>query len=99
VTIRLKSNNTVDSVFTNADFLRGTSNTSADNVRVINPKNGSIAVYHVRTSDGTWRDTLNSNATNAVIQNNSLISILRRGETLKTYTLKDTARATTYTPF
>jgi len=99
VTIRLKTNNTVDSVFTNADFLRGASNSSADNVRVVNPKNSSVSIYHVRTSDGTWRDALNSNAANFVIQNNSIISILRRGATLKTYTLKDTARATTYTPF
>jgi hypothetical protein len=99
VTIRLKTDNTIDTVFTNADFQRGINSNGADNLRLTNAKNGSISLYYVRTSDGTWRDAIGSSAANVRIQNNTVISIIRRGATLKTYTLKDTARATTYTPF
>ena len=98
-TIRLKTNNTIDSVFTNADFARGSSAATADNLRLLNPKIGSLAVYYVRSSDGTWRGAAGGAAANIVIQNNTLVSIFRRGATLRTYTLKDTARVTTYPPF
>ena len=99
VTIRLKTDNTIDSVFTNADFQRGASSASADNLRLINAKTGSTSIYYVRTSDGTWRDVLNTASATVRVQNNTLISILRRGATSKDYTLKGTAKATTYTPF
>ena len=99
VTIRLKTNNTIDSVFTNSDFQRGVTFSTADNVRLTNPKNGSIVTYYVRTSDGAWRNTTGGSATNQLIENNSVISIVRRSSTSKTFTLKETAKATTYTPF
>ena len=99
VTIRLKTDNTIDSVFTNADFQRGASSASADNLRLINAKTGSTSIYYVRTSDGTWRDVLNTASATVRVQNNTLISILRRDATSKDYTLKGTAKATTYTPF
>lgn len=99
VTIRLKTDNTIDSVFTNSDFQRGASSSSADNLRLTNPKNSAISVYYIRTSDGTWRNSFGNPASNDIIQNNSLISIVRRSATSKTYTLKGTAKATTYTPF
>jgi hypothetical protein len=99
VTIRLKTDNTIDSVFTNADFQRGGSAATSDNLRLTNAKTGSIAVYYVRTSDGTWRDAFNILAENVRVQNNSLISIIRRDASSKDYTLKGTAKATTYTPF
>jgi len=99
VVIRLKTNNTIDTVFTNADFQRGSSAASADNLQLRNAKINSAALYYVRASDGTWRNAFGDNAANVVIQNNTLIAILRRGATLRTFTLKDTARATTYTPF
>jgi hypothetical protein len=99
VVIRLKTNNTIDTVFTNADFQRGTNSAQADNLEIRNAKIGSYLLYWVRASDGTWRDAVGSSAANVVIQNNIVISILRRGATLRTFTLKDTARATTYTPF
>jgi hypothetical protein len=98
-TIRLKTNNTIDSIFTNADFQRGASSSSADNLRLVDARTGSINIYHIRTSDGTWRNAFNTLASNVIIQNNTIIGILRRGATLRTFTLKDTARATTYTPF
>lgn len=98
-TIRLKTNNTIDSVFTNEDFQRGNSYSTADNLRLLNPKTGTLTPYYVRSSDGTWRSAFGFPATNTVIQNNTLVSISRRGATLKTYTLKDTARVTTYQPF
>ena len=99
VTIRLKTDNTIDTVFTNADFQRGASSLDADNLRLTNAKNGSSVTYFVRTLDGTWRNALGLSAANVHIQNNSLVSIVRRGAALKNYTLKNTARATTYTPF
>jgi len=96
--IRLKTNNTIDSVFTNSDFTRGASASSSDNLRIWNPKTGSLDTYYVRTSDGTWRSSISASAPNVIIQNNTLIGIIRRGTTLKTYTVKDTARLTTYSP-
>jgi hypothetical protein len=99
VTIRLKTNNTIDSVFTNADFQRGASSASADNLRLADASTGGVSTYHIRTSDGTWRNAANALSTNVIIQNNTIVGILRRGATLRTFTLKDTARATTYTPF
>jgi hypothetical protein len=99
VVIRLKTNNTIDTVFTNADFQRGGSPASADNLQIRNAKINSSVIYYVRASDGTWRDVFGISSANVVIQNNSIIAILRRGATLRTFTLKDTARATTYTPF
>jgi hypothetical protein len=99
VTIRLKTNNTIDSVFTNADFLRGNSSSTADNLRLVDTKTGAVNTYYVRTSDGTWRNALSTLAPNVIIQNNTIVGILRRAATLRTFTLKDTARVTTYTPF
>jgi len=96
--LRLKTNNTIDSVFTNSDFARGASASSADNLRIWNPKTGTLDNYYVRTSDGTWRSSVGTAGTNVVIQSNTLIGIIRRGATLKTYTVKDTARLTTYSP-
>lgn len=99
VMIRLKTNNTIDSVFTNADFSRGASTASADSLRIFNSKTGTFSNYYIRSSDGTWKDSVNNPASNTVIQNNTIVGILRRGASLKNYTLKDTARATTYSPF
>lgn len=99
VTIRLKTDNTIDSVFTNSDFQRGASAATADNLRLTNAKTGATVAYYVRTSDGTWRDGFNIASANTRVQNNTLISIIRRAATSKDYTLKGTAKATTYTPF
>ena len=99
VTIRLKTDNTIDSVFTNADFQRAISVASADNVRLTNAKTGGVTAYYVRTSDGTWRDSVGALAANVRVQNNTIVSIIRRAVTSKDYTLKGTAKATTYTPF
>ena len=98
-TIRLKTDSTIDSVFTNADFQRGLSASTGDNLRLVNPKFGALTAYYVRSSDGTWRSAVGGAAANIVIQNNTMVSIVRRGATLRTYTLKDTARVTTYQPF
>jgi hypothetical protein len=99
VTIRLKTSNTIDTVFTNEDFERGTNAAAADSVQLYNPKTGAGSQYYVRASDGTWRDAVGNSAANVRIQNNSVIGIVRRAVFLKNYTLKDTARATTYSPF
>ena len=99
VTIRLKTDNTIDSVFTNADFQRGASTSTADNLRLTNAKSGATSNYYVRTSDGTWRDAVGTASANVRVQNNTIIAILRRAATSKNYTLKGTAKATTYTPF
>jgi hypothetical protein len=99
VTIRLKTDNTIDSVFTNSDFTRGSSSASADNLRFTNPKTGGVTLYYVRSSDGTWRDSFNTASSAVRVQNNSIVSIIRRDATSKNYTLKGTAKATTYTPF
>jgi hypothetical protein len=99
VTIRLKTDNTIDTVFTNADFQRGTSSSTADNLRIYNPKTGSFTVIFVRTSDGSFRNTVGQAASNTVISNNTIVGILRRSATSKDYTLKGTARATTYATF
>ena len=99
VTLRLKTDNTIDSVFTNADFQRGSSSATADNLRLTNAKTNGTSTYHVRTSDGTWRDAFGNAVANTRVQNNIIIGILRRSATVKTYTLKGTAKATTYPPF
>lgn len=96
--IRLKTNNTIDSVFTNSEFTRGISISSSDNLRILNPRIGTLDSYYVRTSDGTWRNQVGAASANVVIQSNNLIGIIRRGVTEKTYTVKDTARLTTYSP-
>lgn len=97
--IFITDNNTIATIFNEADFTQGNTAGSADQVSILNPAFGIFTAYFFRLDVQKWRLTLNRNGpdqNDVVIPNKSIIRFQKILSGSSTITLKGTARVAVY---
>ena len=91
-------NNTIASIFDETEFIGGSTASSSDQIRILNPLAGSFTNYFFYVNK--WRLSIDRNGpdqNDTIIPNKSVIILQRVGITgLKTFNLKGTARVGVY---